>query len=284
MFVTTDGAFSMTLSFEAARARRYLLGNASSEESAAIEQDFFEHPDAVDRVAAAEEDLIEDYLADHLNAADRVRFEGSYLASEPHRVRVETVRRLMARAMPASRRRVTSYTPWLALAASVLIAGSVAVWILSPFGKRSADVASNMATKQTPAAQPIPEPTRQPAATPRVFALTVSPAAVRGSSDSPAIVIPAGTDLVALRLESDGEPRGLTPRRVAVRLVTGRTVWEGAVGELATPADRVPGVVARVDVPASSLPADDYVLTLYGADPSGKEVEWTQYFLRVRGR
>jgi hypothetical protein len=274
----------MTASFEAARARRYLLGNASSEETAAIEQDFFEHPDAVDRVAAAEEDLIEDYLSNHLNAADRDRFERSYLASELHRVRVETIRRLMARAMPASRKRTASYTPWLALAASVLIAGSVALWVFSPFGKRSADVATDVTTRQTPAAEPAPGTTPQPAAAPRVFALTVSPAAVRGSSDSPAVVIPAGTDLVALRLESDGEPRRLTPRRAAVRLVTGRTVWEGPVGELATPGDRIPGVVARVDVPAASLPADDYVLTLYGTDPAGKEVEWTQYFLRVRGR
>jgi hypothetical protein len=274
----------MTASFEAARARRYLLGSASSEETAALEQDFFEHPDALDRVSAVEEDLIEDYLSDHLNTADRDRFERSYLASDLHRVRVETVRRLMARAKPASRKRVTMYTPWFALAASVLIAGSLAFWIFSPFGRRQTDVASDVTTRQPPAVQPAPDTARPPAAAPRVFALTVSPIAVRGGSDSPAVVLPAGIDLVALRLESDGEPRSLTPRRVAVRLVAGVAIWDGPVAELATPADRVPGVVARVDIPAASLPADDYLLTLYGTDPAGKEVEWTQYFLRIRTR
>lgn len=275
----------MTASLEAARARRYLLGNASSAETAALEQDFFEHPDAIDRVAAVEEDLIEDYLSNHLNAADRDRFERSYLASESHRIRVETIRRLTARATPASRKR-TTYSPWLALAASVLIAGSVALWVASPLGKRATNIAGDVTTKQTPAVEPAPEP-RQPTAAPQVFAWSVSPVGVRGGTDSPALVVPAGIDLVALRLESDGEPRSLTPRRVVVRLVAGRTVWEGPVVdavELATPADRVPGVLARVDIPAASLPADDYVLTLYGTDSAGKEVEWTQYFLRVRGR
>lgn len=269
----------MTASFESARARRYLLGDVNSEESATLEQEFFDHPDVLDRVAAAEDDLIEDYLGNHLSALDRVRFERSYLAAEHHRVRVETIRRLMARAAPASRRRVTGYAPWLALAASLLIVGSVVWWEFSPFGRRSADVAGG-------APQPAPvvareENRRQPAAPPRVFALTVSPVTVRSGSDSPIVVIPAGTDLVALRLETDGEPRSFTPRRAVVRLVSGGDIWQGPV---AADADRSPGVVARVDVPAANLPADDYLLTLYGTDSTLKEVEWTQYFLRVRSR
>jgi hypothetical protein len=43
-------------------------------------------------------------------------------------------------------------------------------------------------------------------------------------------------------------------------------------------------MVARIDVPAASLPADDYLITLYGADETGTEHEWNQYFVRLRGR
>jgi len=42
--------------------------------------------------------------------------------------------------------------------------------------------------------------------------------------------------------------------------------------------------VARAEVPARTLATDDYVVTLFGADPTGREVEWAQYFLRVRER
>ena len=59
---------------EAARARRYLLRDASEEESLAIEREYFEDERGQEAIAAAEDDLIEDYLDDALAADERARF------------------------------------------------------------------------------------------------------------------------------------------------------------------------------------------------------------------
>jgi hypothetical protein len=277
----------MSAMLEAARARRYLLRQASDEESAVLEQEYFEHPDALDRIAEAEEDLIEDYLSGQLSAVDREHFERAYLAVPHHRVRVETIRRLMAHAaqaappappkvLPFTARRFIGSTSLLALAASILVVASVALWMLSPFGGRPAEVAESRGP-QSPAATP---PAATPASAPRIVALLLSPVAVRGASDSAAAAIPDGTDIVAITLESDGEARKLAPRRASIHAVGGRDVWQGA----ASTTGLGPGAIARLEVPASALAADDYVITLFGADRAGRESERAQYFLRVRGR
>lgn len=276
---------------ETARARRYLLGEASEEECASLEQEYFERQEALERIEAAEDDLIEDYLAGQLAAAERDRFERGYLSSPEHRVRVETVRRLIEQGSRASlaspqkrpaawSTRITRNGPWLALAASILVVASVALWMFLPFGARPAEVAGN------PASQPPPpvtagSGTNTPSSAPVVFALAVSPVAVRGGSDTPAVVIPAVTDVVGIRLESDGENRNLTASRASIRTVSGRDAWQGAV---AVAAESSPGTVARIDVPAAAIPAEDYLITLFGTDQRGVETEWAQYFLRVRDR
>ena len=275
----------MTLT-DSARARRYLLGEADEEERTAIEQEYFAHEDAVDRIAAAEDDLIEDYLAGELSAAERDSFERGYLSTPRHRNRVETVRRLMTYSAAsaasssndttraASSGRSLRYMPWLALAASLVVIAAGALWMLSPFRVTVPAVVDNRAIQPSAPATTTPSPAA------RIFALTVSPVGVRGSAEGPSGVIPAGVDTVSVRLESDGENRSLTARRATVRTVAGREVWQGPVSTTANP----PGIVARIDVPAASLPVDDYLITLYGTDRAGKESEWAQYVLRVRTR
>ena len=268
---------------DALQARRYLLGQSSDQESAVLEQEYLEHDEAVERIAAVEDDLIEDYLTGQLSADDRERFERSYLASAPHRVRVETVRRLMANAsqqsaagaVPMTRgvaaKRIAPYRQWLALAASLLLVVSVARWYFS----------TNGTLQVAPTQNPAPQTPAAVAEAPRVFAEALSPVGVRGASESRSIVIPAGTETLVLRLESEGDGRQLTARRAAIRTVGGQDVWQGTV----TPDSNLPtGIVARIDVPAGRLPPDDYLVTLLGTDRAGAEVEWSQYFLRVRAR
>jgi hypothetical protein len=275
----------MTATPEAMRARRYLLGQASDEECAVLEQEYFERDDAVDRISAAEDDLIEDYLSNDLGSSERDWFERTYLSVPHHRVRVDMIRRLMAQAsrsgsaQPApvaapSWNRVARPAPWLAMAATLLIAAAVGWWMLSPFGAPQPQIAANPPSPSTPAA-----PERTPSA-PRTFALTIAPVAVRSGAGSPAVVIPAGTEVVVIRLESDADARRLTARRAAIRTVAGVAVWQGPV----TADGHAPAVAARLDVPVASLPADDYLVTLYGTNPSGVEQEWNQYYLRVRVR
>src|SRR5260370_1213586 len=66
-------------------------------------------------------------------------------------------------------------------------------------------------------------------------------------------VIPAGTDVVALQLESDPYRAKLATGRPVIRTVAGTEVWRGPA---APAADLPAGVVVRVDVPAARLSVD----------------------------
>jgi hypothetical protein len=154
--------------------------------------------------------------------------------------------------------------------------------MLSPFGRPQAPSAANRTAPATPSSIAPREQT--PGTTPngpRIFAVTISPVAVRSAAETASVVVPAGTDVVALRLESEGDSGQLVARRVSMRTVAGTEVWQGPV---VPDGDRTPGVAGRVNVPAARLPADDYMVTLYGVDRAGVEREWTQYFLRLRAQ
>lgn len=275
-----------------ARARRYLLGAASEEECAVLEQEYLEHDQAVERIAAAEDDLIEDYLAGQLGPADRDRFERAYLSVPHRRVRVETIRRLMAHASrPESARpgkgrvlawpRFTRRGSWMALAASILVVASMALWRFASITQPRGEIGQAPASPAAGGPQaPAPAPAAPPAA-PRVFALTLSPASVRTASERTRIVIPPGIDTVVIRLERDVDGGALEPRRASIQTVVGDEAWQGPV---TADSDPPPGTAARIDVPSASLPPDDYVVILHGTDRAGLEREWTRYFLSIRAR
>jgi hypothetical protein len=300
---------------ESTRARRYLLGDASEEECAVLEQEYLADDEAIDRMAAAEDELIEDYLASQLSPTERERFERSYLASPHHRVRVETIRRLMALgataqatakattqatvaaatpktipfpAATAKPRRVMQPTQWLAMAAALFLVAAIGLAVYSIW-ERQQDRPEQTAQQQqqqppqpsTPAPAPAqPKPESTPPAAPRVFALTLSPVSVRGASDSRPAIVPAGTDLVSIQLRADAPTRGTwTPTRASIRTVAGVEVWQGPViPEMDGPASHL----GRMDVPVGRIPADDYLIALYGKNSAGAEREQAQYFLRLR--
>jgi hypothetical protein len=263
-------------------ARRYLLGTAGDEECDALEREYFGDEAAVDRIAAIEEDLVEQYLADQLDADERRLFERHYLASPDHRARVDTIRRLSA--MGGSGRRQPrpalvdltesssrwSYR-WLAIAATLVMAVGI-LSVVIPRRSQAPTVSENRPTSPPQASVPPPS---------RVFALSLSPVSVRSAADSPSLVIPAGTDVVALQLEGDPNGAKMVNARAVIRTVAGDEVWRGST----TPAADLPaGVVARVDVPAARLNVDDYLVVLSSMDPAGLEQERDRYFLRVRSR
>lgn len=277
----------MTATPEAARARRYLLGQATEEESSVIEQEYLEHDEAVERIAAVEDDLIEEYLTNQLSSSERQHFERTYLAAPPHRVRVETVRRLMAHSARtgsagnekrslASWTRMSSHSGWLALAATILVVASIALWRFSSVESQPPQVTEVPPPAETPQTTPVVPPSA-----PRVFAVTLSPVAVRSAADSPSVVVPSGTDLIVLRFQADVDPRKLAPRRASIQTIAGVEQWQGPAVTESNPSQ---GTVARVEVPAANLAPDDYTVILYGTDQAGLEREWTRYFLPIRAR
>ncbi len=260
-----------------ALARRYLLGDASEDECQALEEEYFRNPDAADHIARVEEDLIEEYLEGRLIAAEREAFERHYLIAPGHRIRMEAIRRLRRRWIA----RGMSMRPWFALAAAlfVIIIGTAWLFLAQPARKDRTTGGSGGST-----AVPVDasrEPARQtPAPTPRVFAVSLPPISVRSSDAATVRRVPAGTDVVRLQVQGDS-PAILLQPRVSIETVDGHEVWRGP----AVTGDRASeGIIARSDVPAGKLPANDYVVRLFGRDASGGEREHARYFLRVRGQ
>jgi hypothetical protein len=254
-------------------ARRCLLGQADEAEQVAFEDAMFRDPSVMERAEAAEEALIEDYLNAQLSEHDRARFERHFLTAPHRRRRVDAVRRLLA---TAKRERSIQRPPvWLATAAAlVLLAGT---WWFYASRRGMTPHAPAAAARSAPGAdRHLPD---FPPPTPRIFATSLSPISVRGADESSVIVIPEGTDLVLLRLNGEGEPARAVAR-ARVRTVGGDVVWQAdAVIDATLPA----GAVARIDVPASVLRPDDYIVELRRG-PAGADREWYEYVLRVRSK
>src|SRR6185503_10272889 len=151
--------------------RRYLLGLLPDGEAEAVEDSYFERPEAFDGVRGVEDDLIDDYAAGLLPASERAAFESRYLASPGLRHRLLAARALrMARSpTPLTARPLAAGMPgWLSplaiAAALILLIGTWWLW-RAP--------ASEGPVAQRPAGRPSPGPSPLlPAATRAVFALS----------------------------------------------------------------------------------------------------------------
>jgi hypothetical protein len=269
------------------RLRRYVLGTLTEAECDAIEREYFVHADALDRVSAAEDDLIDEYLSSELSADERDQFERHYLGTPGHRRRVAVAREIRA---AASARVIERRDPgrwWLAvaaIAATVLIVTGGA-WMLRGGSVSRSQPVENTAT---PVAAPKP-PTessettavREPApAPPVVVAVSISPILVRGAGKASTVAVGPGTDFVRLLLQQGerGE-QSLGGGRAIVRTVAGREVWRGqAMRAAGAPRKEL----ARVEIPAALLTPDDYIIELLETNARGAAVERYRYFLTVR--
>lgn len=260
----------MTPRLEAPLARAYLLGAVDERERDLVEEIYVHDADALAMVEAAEDALIEDYLGDRLDGTERDQFDRHYLAALEHRIRVETMRGLSRRRPPAiARLRRGLSTRLIGVAAALVVVATGAVWMV----ERANHTASSGAIGAG-----APPPARRPAA-PVTVAFSLTPSAVRGVDETPPLHIPAGVDVVALRLEADGPGPPMTRGRVVIARVAGDEVWRGGVTSGATPPA---GVLAAIDVPADRLRPDDYLVTLIDSNDAGAEATRARYVLRVR--
>jgi hypothetical protein len=267
------------------RARRYLLGQLSAEDAAAVEDRYFGDGEALEQVWGVETDLVDAYVAGELEPGDRSAFESHYLSSPLHRDRVASARALRAatleRAAPPARQRAGAWTGWLALAAGLLLA---AWWVTRP-GRPSASVARNAppSTASAPAATPtsVESPLAPATPVPRrpvVAAFALSPVLLRGGQPTPVLRIPAGTDELAIALTGERPDGALSPARLdfVIATVEGARVTEGRLA----PRPKGLGVA---QVAADRLPPGDYILTVLPRDqPDAAPV--SRYFFRIPAR
>jgi hypothetical protein len=288
--------------------RRYVLGRSSADERDRVERAYFDDPEVLDSVCAAEDDLIDEYLSNSLVGEERDYFDAYYLATPQHRTRVAVARSLRTTASPSNDR--IEPTSWAtrvdvrgwsrlarvtAAAALVLLVGGVMLLLRST---SQPDTAIVTTTAPSPPAVTSPsspsvgaprepeaparnkEPVAPPAVAP-IVALSISPINVRGTGEPASLSIPQGTRAVRLLLQGEVAEPPLARGRVIIRTVPGREVWRGTTSPRSTPASSL----ARVDVPAERLPPDDYIVELLAPDASGRplsDVERYRYFFRVR--
>jgi hypothetical protein len=282
--------------------RQYVLGTATPEQAASIEDDYFERSEALERIAAIEDDVIDDYLSGHLAAAERDAFEHHYLSTPRHRTRVAVARSLRdaaaaAQAVHARETRGRAWSErlfeilggwsWIGQTAMAAAALFLAVGATMYVRSRMTPEATTSRVEQPappptvapppPAQTPAAQPPENPPA-PTVVAFTLSPIAVRSAGGAAPLRIPAGTDVVALRLEGEAQDRNMSGRAL-VRTVEGEERWRGAAV-----ADANAPTTARIEVPADRLPPDDYIVELFGPDASGADAEKYRYVFRVRAR
>ena len=75
--------------------RRFLLGEMPADERTAFEKKFIADEHLFDETRVVEDELIENYVREMLSAADREKFERSFLATEPRRRRVAFARTML---------------------------------------------------------------------------------------------------------------------------------------------------------------------------------------------
>lgn len=259
----------------AGRARRYLLRDVTDEESLTIEREYFESEDALEAIAAAEDDLIEDYLDDALTLEDRRKFEREYLATAGHRRRVETIRQLRNTAMPsghAARWRLADRSRRARLRVAMLATAAILILVVGMAARfRSRSAATDASRPPLNAEHSAPSAPQSPIPrTPRVFAFVVPAQSLRSTVDADALIIPVDTDIVSLQLPSEGNDQAT---HATVRTADAEVVWTG-------PVERTRAGGPRIDVPASLLRPNDYVIAVSGDRPQSS----SRYALHVRRR
>ena len=76
---------------------RYLLGELSEQERAALEQQYFDDPQVFEQVLRSESELVDGYVRGQLSAEAREQFEQTYLKHPKRRERVKFAEALVNR-------------------------------------------------------------------------------------------------------------------------------------------------------------------------------------------
>ncbi len=264
------------------RLTAYLLGRLSAEEEDAVEGEYLGAPEALERLAAAEDELIDAYVAGELSGEDARRFEERFLASPARRERVAFARALRALAAREPAPRPLSRRPSLLLPlAAVLPVALAAGWLLlsvrdlrtelSRQREQQAASARESANQRDHIAL-LQQKLEQGGPVAIVETWPLEPGYERDAAPPTHWTVPAEAVAVRLRLSLAGDA-GAGPFAARVETAEGRVVAE--VHRL--PATEGPSV--DVVVGAAALAPGTYVVLLQ----AGRPLETVDtYHLRVR--
>jgi len=151
-------------------------------------------------------------------------------------------------------------TAWTALAAAAVLLLAVGGWLLTRPRQPAPPAQQTGAQPPAPVAPTVP--TAPVAAPDVVVALALPVTATRSGGAAPTVELPGDADAVLLRLAVPLPP--LRDLGVLVRGVDNGREWRGVVTP--PPPEAPAATTAEVRVPATELPAGDYILTLRRGD------------------
>ena len=253
---------------------RYLLGSLSEEETERLDELSIADDEFAERLAAAEHDLIDAYIAGDLSPDDRARFESIYTGSPEGRARIAFARALAARS--AQRQDRAWWYPALAAAAMVLLAIG-GYWLMQP-GQRTSPTGAVPPSQVAAPPPAVPASPPEQAAPPSSTVLSfVLAAPTRGAADAAPITVPEGTLAVELRLELEGDE--FAEYEATLKDAAGvRTLWRsGRVKSAGPAANRA----VPIRVPGNLLTARRHVLELRGLGEAAGPQVLGSYAFRV---
>lgn len=271
-----------------AKIEAYLLGRLPAEEQTRIEALLFEDRDALDLFRDSEDDLIDRYLAGELSAQDRAAFEQAFATSTSRRERIAFARALaesiadgaeVDEPMTAAGT-ATDGRGWVSSGRRIVLPAGAAIGVAllvglvmrgranaPEDGAASPVLPAHLKTAPSPSArqgQGIPSDTAT---------IVLQTAELRRSAGTlPRLRVPDGTAQVRL-LPQIGASEGRGPYAATLRRVEGPVVWRGTTSAV------VEGGRTSVTIPATSLTAGDYVLSL--ARPRARPDDALEYPFRI---
>jgi len=286
---------------------RYLLGTATEDEQARLEEQFFTDDDQYQLLQAIEDELRYEYAEGGLSAAERKSFESRFLKTPEDRQKVELAKAVLAKAYEAqaeatvlapkeSKNWLASIFGFLALqrlsfaSAALLVVLSAGSW----FVLRTVQLRDEVERLQAQQKR-IEQETQQKLAAgkreqdelakelekaraakqaekpaPGVFGFVLMPGLVRGAEGPKRLVIPTGAVDVTMQLDVKGKGP-FTGYRAELQNLDGDVLWSQKVAQPA------------VTIPARLFAPGDYVVILKGISASGEAVDAGEfYFQSVR--
>jgi anti-sigma factor RsiW len=275
----------------------YLLGELDEADRTRLEERFLRDTEYRDRMRAVEDDLVDEYVRGELAPYQRELFEKQY-TTVPTRARKVELARALTKAL-AEKRPVTEPAPVLvnfpgstrllrssgirySLAAAAVLVIAIGVW-LAMESRRSRPEVQPQTAEQTPQPEQTPpaareEPMDRSAPQLSIATFVLVPGLTRDATGESTFIIPAGTQLVRLRLPLEKGDE-FPAYRVELNTVSGNSVWKG--DSVRPQADAGTQSVV-LDVPADLLRSDRYELTLTGVNKEVAEDIGYYYFSFVK--
>ena len=289
---------------------RYLLGELSEQEQAALEERYFSDPNVFDEMLQVESELVDAYARGQLSIELRERFEQSYLKHPARRKRVEFARALTSRIEENERsttREQTVRSPqrlWttivgrrpalrFAMALVIVLIALASVWVFVNRRQRIQAQRENQKqpeqTAQQPTVTPVekqqdkervaqipPSPNSNINSAPSIVSLALSVGSVRGAGATPTLIIPPDTiqAQILLNLKDDSYPR----YRVSLQKIGGSEIFTQTN---IRPRSTKAGARFVFTIPARQFTSGDYTLILEGVTPAGEVDSLDKSLFRV---